>query len=86
MILGQINRGSKLGEYIFELAKNSEVKTIVDIGTWNGMGSTKCILDGVLNSKFTKEVISLECNKLRYEEAKINLGFLPPNFKLLLMI
>lgn len=80
---GQINRGSKLGEYIFELSKKLEVNTIVDIGTWNGMGSTKCILDGVLSSKLTKEVISIECNKLRHEEAKINLGFLPPNFKLM---
>jgi len=80
---GQINRGSKLEEYIFELTKKPEVKTIVDIGTWNGMGSTKCVLDGVLSSKISKEVISLECNKMRYEEAKTNLGFLPPNFKLI---
>ena len=80
---GQINRGSKLGEYIFELSKNSEVKNIVDIGTWNGMGSTKCILDGVLSSDVNKNAISIECNKIRFEEAKINLGFLPPNFKLI---
>lgn len=79
---GQINRGSKLGEYIFEFSKKIDINTIVDIGTWNGMGSTKCILDGVMSSNPLKQVISIECNKMRFEEAKINLGFLPPNFKL----
>jgi len=83
MKVGQINRGSKLGEAIYNLAKSPEVKTIVEIGTWNGMGSTKCILDGVLASGKRKDVYSLECNKLRYEEAKINLGFVPPTFKLI---
>ena len=78
---GQINRGSNLGERIFELAKKKEVQNIVDIGTWNGLGSTKCILDAVIGTK--KEVYSLECNKLRHEEAKVNLGFLPGNFNLI---
>jgi len=79
MIQGQINRGSRLGDKIYGLARQSDVRTIVDIGTWNGMGSTKCIYDAALS----KKVWSLECNKLRHEEAKINLGFLPPSFKLI---
>lgn len=82
-MVGQINRGSKLGEQIYELSKLPEVKTIVEIGTWNGMGSTKCILDGVLAKKTRTYVYSLECNKLRHEEAKVNLGFLPPTFQLI---
>jgi len=83
MVQGQLNRGSKLGEIIYNLAKQIDVKTILDIGCFNGMGSTKCILDGVLSKKEKTFVYSLECNKLRLEEAKINLGFLPPNFKLI---
>ncbi len=83
MVQGQINRGSKLGEIIYELAKKQEVKTVVEIGTWSGMGSTKCILDGVLSKRGKTDVYSLECNKMRYEEAKTNLGFLPPSFKLI---
>lgn len=80
---GQINRGSKLGEIIYNLTRQDDVTNIVEIGTWNGMGSTKCILDGVLHSKKIKNVYSLECNKIRHEEAKINLGFIPPTFKLI---
>jgi len=81
MIQGQINRGTILGDKIYGIARQSNVQTIVDIGTWNGMGTTKCVYDAVIGS--SKRVWSLECNKIRLEEAKINLGFLPPNFKLI---
>lgn len=84
MPIGQINRGTLFGEHIFEMSKRSDVQTIIEIGTWNGMGSTKCIYDAVMGTK--KEVWSLECNRLFYEEAKTNLNavFLPPNFRLIL--
>lgn len=78
---GQINRGSRLGDKIYGICRQSDVKTIVDVGTWNGMGSTKCIYDAVAGTN--KLVWSLECNKIRHEEAKINLGFLQPSFKLI---
>jgi len=81
MIKGQINRGSILGEKVYNLAKRNDVNTIVDIGTFNGMGSTKCIYDAVKGTE--KLVYSLECNKDRWEEAKRNLGKLPKNFNLI---
>ena len=81
-IKGQIVRGSVLGEKIYNLCRQPDVKTIVEIGTWQGMGSTKCIYDAVAGTR--KEVFSLECNSIRHEEAKVNLGFLPPNFHLIL--
>jgi hypothetical protein len=81
-VKGQIIRGSKLGEHIYNIARRSDVLTIVDIGTWLGLGSTKCIYDAVIG-KPNKYVISLECNRLRHQEAKINLGFLPTNFRLI---
>ena len=42
---GQIMRGTVFGEMIYEIAKSSSY--IVDIGTWFGMGTTKCIIDGI---------------------------------------
>lgn len=81
---GQIRRGSAFAEKIYEFVKQPDVKTIVEIGTWKGMGSTKCILDGIINSnKKEYEVFSFECNKFFHEEAKVNLGFLPRNFHLI---
>ena len=81
---GQINRGSLLGEHIFRLSKNSEVKNIVEIGTWNGMGSTRCIYDGLLQGKKKDHlVLSLECNKARHEEAKRNFILPLNNFNII---
>lgn len=82
MIQGQINRGSKLGETIYNMSRRPDVTNIVEIGTWNGMGSTKCIYDAIIG-KTKKQVWSLECNKMRLEEAKVNLGFLMSNFRLI---
>jgi hypothetical protein len=71
---GQINRGSLLGESIYKLTKDPSVKIIVEIGTWNGLGSTKCIYDGIIESgKKGFYVLSLECNLSRHIEAKQNL-------------
>jgi len=78
---GQINRGSLLGEHIYNLAKRNDVNNIVDIGTWNGLGSTKCILDAVVGTR--KEVWSIECNKMLYEEANVRLLFRPDSFHLI---
>jgi len=81
---GQIRRGDQNAEKLYEVVKLPDVHTIVELGTWKGMGSTKCILDGILDSRKKEyEVYSLETNKLFNEQAKINLGLLPPNFHLL---
>ena len=40
----QINIESDFGKIIFDLAKMSENLTFIDIGTWNGLGSTKCFI------------------------------------------
>jgi hypothetical protein len=60
---GQINyEFDELGRYIVDLCKNPEIKTIVEIGTWNGLGTTRCILHGLKESnKVDYNVYSLEC-------------------------
>lgn len=81
---GQIRRGSDNAEKLYQLVKQPEVKTIIDIGTWKGMGTTKCVLDGIIDSNKKDYIVySIECNKVFYEEAKINLGVLPKNFNLI---
>ena len=83
-MVGQINRGSRLGEIIYDMCKQDDVKTIVEIGTWNGMGSTKCIYDAIIESGKTDYLVySLECSEEYYNLA---VSSLPPldNFNLLL--
>tara|TARA_R110000868_G_scaffold5669_3_gene33484 strand:+ start:2195 stop:2815 length:621 start_codon:yes stop_codon:yes gene_type:complete len=81
---GQINRGSKLGDIIYKMCNQDDIKTIVEIGTWNGMGSTKCIYDSIIeNNKKDYLVYSLESNQ---EFHNLAINNLPPlvNFNLVL--
>jgi len=78
---GQINRGTVLGEKIYELSKQQDVSYILDIGTWKGLGSTKCIVDGIENNNYFKRGLSIDCNLKRIHQALINLRTLPNNFE-----
>jgi hypothetical protein len=69
---GQINLDCEFGQELKRLAKNC--KTVVEIGTWNGMGSTNCILSGMnINTNF----ISVELIKEMYDQAVKNLSGRP---------
>lgn len=83
---GQINRGSNLGEIIYNLCLQNDIKTIVEIGTWNGMGSTKCIYDAISEKKGDYIVYSIESNKDFHEICLQNYKNLPKlkNFNLIL--
>jgi len=70
---GQINLGTPRGETIKNICHyQSEVKTIVEIGTWNDRGSTMCVLEGLRlrDNGEQCEFYTLEVNRARYEEAK----------------
>lgn len=73
---GHINRGSILGELIYNLVQQPDIMEIVEIGTWNGLGSTKCVIDGLIgkdNYRFT----SIESSPEMYAEALKNVGNIP---------
>jgi len=65
-MIGQINLGTPAGDCIKSVASNPNVKTIVEIGTWNGAGSTRCIHAGMSADDV---LYSLECNRSMYESA-----------------
>lgn len=66
---GQVNRGSFLGDNLEALGQNPKFKSYVDIGTWNGEGSTKCLMDGILTRQDDSRVVSVEANIEFYEQA-----------------
>ena len=71
---GQINRGSAFGEALYAFAESLHVKTIVEVGTFNGCGSTRCILDGIAARKPPHPAFfSIELYPNMYAEAKENL-------------
>lgn len=68
--LGQINLDCDFGKELYDLAKEDHIFTIVEIGTWNGCGSTNCLARGVIDSqRQDKEIISLEANRSMFEKA-----------------
>ena len=66
---GQINLNTPPGDKIKEITELENVSTIVEIGTWNGRGSTRCVLEG-MEGKESAEFYTLECNKKEYDVAK----------------
>lgn len=58
----------EISKYITSLTATDDVKNIVEIGTWNGMGSTKCVLEGLKN-KTDYMFKSYECWVEMYQEA-----------------
>jgi len=66
-MIGQINIDSKAGKIIHDVASQPDVQTIVEIGTWNGYGSTKCIYKAIKNTH--KKLLSFEIDKSMYDEA-----------------
>lgn len=83
-MIGQINLDSKLGKIIYDFVSMPSIKNIVEIGTWNGYGSTQCIKQSILDFKKQDYLVySLEINKEMHEIAKKNIEGIP-NFNLLL--
>lgn len=80
---GQINIGTELGDIIYNLCKRDDIINIVDIGTWNGLGTTRCIYQSIIdNNKKSYLVKSLESNPNFYATAKGNIPQLK-NFDLI---
>ena len=62
---GQLGASTPVGQYLTYTAKHPEIKMIVEVGTWNGRGSTKCIMDGLVGREDAVAFYSLEADKGR---------------------
>lgn len=72
--IGQITRNDNFGQLLYSLAKQENIQNIVEIGTWYGTGSTKCIIDGLLERKQRNyKFITIELYKKNYDISKQNL-------------
>jgi len=69
--MGQITLDTKLGQLLYRLASRQEFKRYLEVGTWNGLGSTMCFSKG-FSTRTDQDYIlySLECNKEKHEIAK----------------
>jgi predicted O-methyltransferase YrrM len=53
-------KDNQLNNKLFELITNNEVKNIVEIGTWNGLGSTTMLLNIIVESDKNINFYSIE--------------------------
>lgn len=76
---GQISPEGVVGSGIVHFLKTHPIKSVVEIGTWNGHGSTTCILNA-LQEKQDVTFLSLECNRekqayaMRHLEPRLTKG------------
>ncbi len=69
--LGYINRTSDLGQLLNLLTSDNSNHTFLDIGTFNGYGSTRCMVEGLINRQDKNFVFfSLEPNPDKWRNSK----------------
>jgi hypothetical protein len=71
---GQILDGSQFGMWIDKIITDYKPNTIVEIGTWKGLGSTKRIIDSIIKNEYSPNFLSLESNFFFYQTAVNNLS------------
>lgn len=74
---GQINFNTEFGFLINQIAQTEpNLTNWLEIGTWNGLGTTQCILEGFLESsnKQNMKLISIEADPVMFGVAQINLA------------
>jgi hypothetical protein len=67
---GQIKYDDGLGAWIEKLCLDDKNTTFLEIGTWNGLGSTKVFVDSLTKRGSPFTFWSLECNKEKSEFAR----------------
>jgi len=68
---GQINPDNLFGREIMKLCLRDDIKNILEIGTWNGLGSTRCIIEALtLRNNKNYNFYSLEANAEKSSYAK----------------
>jgi len=71
---GQLNRSSKEGLLLDKFILENNFQTILEIGTWNGLGSTKTIIDSLKKQNNTSaEFYSIESDRIAFNNATKNL-------------
>jgi hypothetical protein len=66
---GQINMDQTFGKKIYEIAQKDTVRNIIEIGSWNGQGSTVCLMNGIIFKKNSK-LYSFEACSEMHNKAK----------------
>lgn len=64
--MGEINRTDEFGSALIKSITDFNLGRILEIGSWDGTGSTACLIEGMLKLQGEKKLICLEVNADRY--------------------
>jgi len=67
--MGQINIDQQFGVFLSEIASDERFSTYLEVGSWNGQGSTRCIMTGILTNNAKAKLYSLEADGEMYTRA-----------------
>lgn len=70
---GQMSLKNEVGRMLYAICGLHENRTIVEIGTWNGLGSSAIIAQGVTSGKQNAQVYGLEIFEKRVKQSERNL-------------
>lgn len=70
---GQILGNTPMGAWLTALVLDSQVRSVVEIGTWKGLGSTILLHEAASSRSEKPEVLSLESNSDFYRIARKNI-------------
>lgn len=68
--MGQINLDCKFGQLLKEFSSNYKITSICEVGSWNGQGSTRCLIEGIKQNSSSPKLYSIEANEKMYNIAK----------------
>lgn len=69
---GQISRESDIGRFISSVCGEKKNKVFLEIGSWNGLGSTRVFLENLAKRSDVTFLYSLESNLKFFRQAKKN--------------
>ena len=79
---GQIDDKTSGGKLIYEFIQKFNIQNVLEIGTWNGLGSTLVIHNALASKDLKFSFMSIETDKIAYNYARKNLKDFPINLKL----
>ena len=69
--MGEINTYDEFGETIIDIVRKNNLQTILEIGSWDGTGSTQCFIEALKTAK-SPRLVCIELRKERFEDLKNN--------------
>lgn len=64
---GQINMNSPFGELVYDICRHPRIRNLIEVGTWNGQGTTVCVMNALVGKD--SNLYSIESDRNRYNEA-----------------